>query len=677
MSKRTATQLTVTIPEGAPAGSILSIPVNGKDQTIKARVPEGLGPGSTLVLTQYEGSDEWTEEVVDSNKVHAQAQPMPVIPGAVVGLDLNMDGLPDLIVAGPDLDQDGIPDALQQSGGPFVPVQMTSQEPPPQEDPSLVPSGPVAYTVRLDTSAGVIDIIVRPDWAPHGARRFLELAACGDLDGLTFYRAVKGCLAQFGLPAKRQWQPLPDDPPTAVPFLLGAVCFAAVGKNSRKSTLFVCIGDMSHCFGQSPWETPIGAVAEASLDVLDRIETIYGDIAECGGAGPNTSRINAEGDEYLQANFPLLTRIHSAKPLDWPPTNEPLTNSVPTQAPTSPAEHIASAASSAVPANAEPMVDSDGKRGQEPGAAASSGSRSGSVAGPISNGSGPSRMPSSAKQKAAALEPVGGHTGPAHGGGTPIDVPVEVVPASARGKREPMSRVGRKSTGGVLDVPVEVCSARRRQTFGGVTSSGAQTARSSSRGGVVRIVKAAPSACDSPVLLTPSQASSVSMVSGGGLQPLGMLNRSVNLSFEQQAQAQVQALQQAHAQAHGQSLQMQALGSVQMLPMQPQNGQPFAQPPLASLGNFPGNSMLMEPQPLGTCGSVYGQGLDTSFNLGGGMLGPQSPQQPPLASPGAFGGHQLQPPMSPLGFMTGPCPSPCGGPGGLAPSMPLGSWPQR
>merc|ERR1719409_548304 len=149
-------------------------------------------------------------------------------------------------------------------------------------------SGPVAYTVCLETTVGVIDIIVRPDWAPHGARRFLDLAAIGDLDDLAFYRSVKSCLA-------------------------------AVGQNSRKSTLFICIGDMSHNFGQQSWETPIGAVAESSLDVLDRIETIYGDIAECNGAGPDTSRINAEGNAYLRHDFPLLTYIRSAWPLDWQP----------------------------------------------------------------------------------------------------------------------------------------------------------------------------------------------------------------------------------------------------------------------------------------------------------------------------------------------------------------------
>mmetsp|Transcript_4992 Transcript_4992/g.14600 ORF Transcript_4992/g.14600 Transcript_4992/m.14600 type:complete len:670 (-) Transcript_4992:46-2055(-) len=669
MSKKTATQLTVTIPEGAPAGSILAIPVNGKADNIKVRVPEGLGAGSTLVLTQMEGSDEWTQEVAtntnDEPQAQAQAQPMPVVPGAVVGLDLNRDGIPDLIVAGPDLDQDGIPDALQQpsAGGVTCAPQISSQEPLPQ-DPSLVPSGPVAFTVRLDTSAGVIDIIVRPDWAPHGARRFLELAASGDLDGLTFYRAVKGCLAQFGLPAKRQWQPLPDDPPTAVPFLLGAVCFAAVGKNSRKSTLFICIGDMSHCFGQSPWETPIGAVAEASLDVLDRIETIYGDIAECGGAGPNTSRINAEGDEYLSTNFPLLTRINSAAPLDWPPTTEPAA------AVLEPSEAGLGSERTVPP---EPCVSSAFQSApcQEPSSVLSSASRPSGPNVASTNGSGPARMPSSAKQKGT---PDSARGKP----GTPIDVPVEVVPSvvrsSPRSNRGDLSARPARSGGAsmALDVPVEVCSARpsRRQTIGGV-ASGAKTARSSSRPGLVRVV-GSPVSTDSSVLLTPSQASSVSLMSGGGLRPLNSsMNRSLSLSFEQQAQAQAQALQQAHAQVHGQSLQMQAQGgSMQMLGMQPPQGQPFGPGAAAPMGPFGSSSLLLETPPLGTSGSVFGS------YPGAGMLGPQSPQQSQLTSLGCFSPGPAQGPMSPLspplGLMS---PSPCGG--GLAPPMPLNTWPQR
>lgn len=280
---QSAMQLTITIPDGAAPGSILSIPVKGRPENVKATVPEGYGPGDELVLMQLAGTDRWVEESVlkqaeqdAANAVFGEAVPMEnLVPPGV--------SLPEDADLGP-----------------------------------LMPSGPVAHTVRLETTIGTIDIIVRPDWAPYGARRFLQLAYCGDLDGLAFYRAVRGCLAQFGLPAKRQWPPLPDDPKTGVPFLLGAVCFAAAGENSRKSTLFICTGDMSHCFGGSPWETPIGAVAEVSLDVLERIETCYGDIAECDGTGPDTGRIHAEGNAYLMNNFPKLTYIQSAKCLDWP-----------------------------------------------------------------------------------------------------------------------------------------------------------------------------------------------------------------------------------------------------------------------------------------------------------------------------------------------------------------------
>lgn len=276
-------QLTITIPDGAAPGSILSIPVKGRPENVKATVPEGYGPGDELVLMQLAGTDRWVEESVLKQAEQDAAN-------AVFGEAVPMENL---VPPGVSLPEDADP-------GP------------------LMPSGPVAHTVRLETTIGTIDIIVRPDWAPYGARRFLQLAYCGDLDGLAFYRAVRGCLAQFGLPAKRQWPPLPDDPKTGVPFLLGAVCFAAAGENSRKSTLFICTGDMSHCFGGSPWETPIGAVAEVSLDVLERIETCYGDIAECDGTGPDTGRIHAEGNAYLMNNFPKLTYIQRAKCLDWP-----------------------------------------------------------------------------------------------------------------------------------------------------------------------------------------------------------------------------------------------------------------------------------------------------------------------------------------------------------------------
>ncbi|CAE7580973.1 unnamed protein product [Symbiodinium natans] len=268
-------EVKMSVPDGAMPGMLLDVPVRGGSEKVRIRVPDGCGAGSVLVLSQAEGSSEW---------------------------DLNIEATSSAQDMGPGDDGVRSPPGNQL---------------PQEESPRPVMSEqPVAYTVRLDTTVGVIDIIVRPDWAPHGTRRFLELATSGDLSNLAFYRAIKGCISQFGLPPKRPWPPIPDDPPTGVPFLLGAVSFAAIGPNARKSTLFICTGDMSHCLGDKSWETPIGAVAEASLDVLDYIETIYGDIVEFGGQGPDTSRINSEGNIYLQTNFPKLTYIKSATVLD-------------------------------------------------------------------------------------------------------------------------------------------------------------------------------------------------------------------------------------------------------------------------------------------------------------------------------------------------------------------------
>mmetsp|Transcript_106321 Transcript_106321/g.195184 ORF Transcript_106321/g.195184 Transcript_106321/m.195184 type:complete len:652 (+) Transcript_106321:35-1990(+) len=361
-------RVTIAIPEDAPPGTLLSIPISG-GEPVKLRVPPRMGPGSTLALTQLEGSEDWDVEVASLVPLAEEEEQRPD-----VGPQESYDDVQQRLAREWEfqqqqqqqqetyeeqqqrlakewemqqqqqhqeltrsqqeeeswqlqMQQEQLRQQRQQEER--VRQQLVQQEQLVQQAPQSAVEPPVespadvavAYTVRLETTVGVMDIIIRPDWAPLGAKRFLELVAAGDLNNLSFYRAIEGCIAQFGLPAKRKWEPIPDDPPTGVPFLLGAVSFAAVGENSRKSTLFICTGDMSHCLGHNTWETPIGAVAESSLDVLDKIDTTYGDIAEFNGNGPDTSRINSEGEAYLRAFFPRLTYITKAWPLDWEPEN--------------------------------------------------------------------------------------------------------------------------------------------------------------------------------------------------------------------------------------------------------------------------------------------------------------------------------------------------------------------
>jgi len=341
-------QVKMSVPDGATPGTVLNVPVKGGTEKIKIRVPAGCGPGTTLVLLQKEGSEEWSlnvDEVVpfaeelgaeqDGPQDNQQQQHLEQLRleqqeqqyqqlQQQVQLQREMEQKRELQrihqqeIKQQQMQQQELQQREEQRLKQQQDLELEWQEqqhqqylqfadlqPPPSEQPA-------AYTVRLDTTVGEIDIIVRPDWSPNGTRRFLELVAAGDLHDLAFYRAIKGCIAQFGLPARHQWPPIPDDPPTGVPFLLGAVSFAAVGPDTRKSTLFICLGDMSHCLGEKSWETPIGAVAEASLDILDNIDTSHGDIAEFGGEGPETSLINSQGNAYLHKQFPSLTYIHSA-----------------------------------------------------------------------------------------------------------------------------------------------------------------------------------------------------------------------------------------------------------------------------------------------------------------------------------------------------------------------------
>eukprot|EP00913_Durusdinium_trenchii_P009389 g8824.t1 len=276
---RTGTQVTVTVPQDAPPGTILAVPIKGGAETLKVRVPEGLGPGSTLLLTRPEGVEQWALSV---GKVVPEVKQADGMTGGSPANGDAEDWLPRSTACLTRLPKEQRQKELEKAW-----LQ--------QQAPLDLPMTSVAFTVRFETTVGTIDIVVRPDWAPHGTLRFLELAAAGDFDDRAFYRAVPSCIVQFGLPPKHELSAIPervegvhqfgsihrfalaqmlnrqDDPPTGVPFLLGAVAFAAVGENTRRSTIFICTGDMSHCLGRQSWETPIGAVAE--LLAIDAIGT--------------------------------------------------------------------------------------------------------------------------------------------------------------------------------------------------------------------------------------------------------------------------------------------------------------------------------------------------------------------------------------------------------------------
>ncbi|HZZ58407.1 MAG TPA: peptidylprolyl isomerase [Opitutaceae bacterium] len=169
-------------------------------------------------------------------------------------------------------------------------------------------TAPAHYTVDLDTSVGPIVIAVDRADAPHGADRFYALVKAHYFDGARFFRVVEGFVVQFGIAADpavtHAWDhAIPDDPVTQRN-ARGTVVFAATSEpNSRTTQLFINLGPNGRL--DSLGFAPIGRVT-SGMDNVDRIFAGYGE-------APDQQKIEDEGNAYLQAQFPNLDYIKTAR----------------------------------------------------------------------------------------------------------------------------------------------------------------------------------------------------------------------------------------------------------------------------------------------------------------------------------------------------------------------------
>lgn len=171
-------------------------------------------------------------------------------------------------------------------------------------------TAPATYRVRLETREGDVVIQVHRAWAPLGADRFYNLVRGGFYDDARVYRVVEGFMAQFGLNAdpyvNQAWktQYLVDDPVTESN-TRGRVAFAKGGVHTRTTEVFISYKDNSALDEEG--FAPIGEVVEG-MDVVDAFHSGYGD-GPPRGEGPYQAMAQARGNEYLDADFPELSRI--------------------------------------------------------------------------------------------------------------------------------------------------------------------------------------------------------------------------------------------------------------------------------------------------------------------------------------------------------------------------------
>jgi peptidyl-prolyl cis-trans isomerase A (cyclophilin A) len=181
---------------------------------------------------------------------------------------------------------------------------------------ALKEQAPATYRVRFDTSAGSFVVQVTRDWAPHGADRFYNLVRNGFYDEARFFRAIAGFMVQFGIngdPAvSAVWRSamLPVDA-VKQGNRRGRITYAMGAKpDTRTTQVFINFRDNSASLDKLGFAA-FGEVVEPGMDVVDKINTIYGEGAP-SGKGPEQGRIQTEGNAYLLKGFPKLDYIKTA-----------------------------------------------------------------------------------------------------------------------------------------------------------------------------------------------------------------------------------------------------------------------------------------------------------------------------------------------------------------------------
>lgn len=175
-----------------------------------------------------------------------------------------------------------------------------------QKPPNV--QAPETYRVSLDTSKGPVVIEVTRADAPLGADRFYNLVQAKYFDGARFFRVIPGFMAQFGIASDpgvtKKWDVPIDDDPVKISNVRGTLTFAATSApNSRSTQLFINYADNSRL--DSMRFAPFGKVV-SGMEFVDQIYSGYGEM-------PDQQRITAEGNTYLEKEFPNLDYIKTAR----------------------------------------------------------------------------------------------------------------------------------------------------------------------------------------------------------------------------------------------------------------------------------------------------------------------------------------------------------------------------
>ena len=175
---------------------------------------------------------------------------------------------------------------------------------------ALTERAPDTFKANFETSKGLVVIEVHRDWSPIGADRFYNLVKNGFYDGCRFFRVLDGFMAQVGMNGdpniQRVWggANIKDDPVTKSN-TRGFVSFAKTGAPDSRSTQFFVNFANNNGLDKQGF-SPFGEVT-TGMKVVDDLYTGYG-----RNNVPSQGQISAEGNAYLNREYPRLDFIKSA-----------------------------------------------------------------------------------------------------------------------------------------------------------------------------------------------------------------------------------------------------------------------------------------------------------------------------------------------------------------------------
>lgn len=174
---------------------------------------------------------------------------------------------------------------------------------------------PDAFEVRMETTKGEMVIEVHRDWSPHGVDHFYNLVRAGYYNDSRFYRVIQEKWAQFGINGDPKisnvWRTrtIPDDP-RVVSNTRGTIAFAFAVPNGRTTQVFINLKDNSATHDGE--FVPFGKIVKG-MEVADALNTEYGETAGSGIRSGKQGPLFAQGNAYLDRNFPHLDRLIRAQ----------------------------------------------------------------------------------------------------------------------------------------------------------------------------------------------------------------------------------------------------------------------------------------------------------------------------------------------------------------------------